>query len=44
MKRECEHCEYHECSDCPVALGIEEESEPSDYDSEATHPLDDLGD
>lgn len=43
MNRECEHCEHHECGDCHVALGIEEGWKSADYDSEATHPLDDLG-
>ena len=42
MNRACEYCEHHECFDCHIAMMIEEEYESSDYDSEATHPLDDL--
>lgn len=44
MRKECEYCEHHECGDCPVAIGIEEEYESANYDSEVTNPLDDLGD
>lgn len=43
MRKECVFCEHHECFDCPIALGMEEDYESVDYDSEATHPLDDLG-
>lgn len=39
----CSDCEHHECFDCPIGLMQEEEIMSEEYDSEAIHPLDDLG-
>lgn len=44
MNRNCEYCDHHECGDCPIAMGIEEGYDSDNYDSEAIHLLDDLGD